>query len=104
MNEVYGFAIHKQRFHLDPSPFFFRQFHNARAHAGIRIGNGAGSHIHHAFRLKGIEKQMKESAIERIRTVVLQFRCHFTVVLVQRSVQGDIHGVINGLLPPGILR
>ena len=82
MNEVYRFAIHKQRFHFYPSPFFFRQFHNAGAHAGIRIGNGAGPHIHHALRLKGIEKQMKESAVERIRTVVLEFGCHFSSVLV----------------------
>jgi hypothetical protein len=53
--------------------------------------------------LESIEEEMEEGLFQGIRTVVLQFGSHFSLVLVQGSIQRNVHGVVNGLLPSRVL-
>ena len=98
----FGLA-HPGRVDLDPTPFFFGQVYDAVSNAAIGVGDVAAAHVHHAFRLKGVEEQMERNAVEGIRAVVDVGQLHHAGILVHIDVHGDVHGAVHFLLPPGVL-
>ena len=91
------------RVDADPAPLVFGQVHDAVSHASVGIGDVAAAHVHHAFRLEGVEEQMERNAVEGIRAVVDVGQLHHAGILVHIDVHGDVHGAVHFLLPPGVL-
>lgn len=72
---------------------------NAPPYSGVGIGYVAGTDIHHTSRLKGVEVEVVENAVQRIGRLVVVMQRLLSVKTMFLGVEFDADVVVDALLP-----
>ena len=91
--------VHRELFHPLIPDLRVVVVENSITHPPVRIFDGSRAFVHHAARLKRIEKEMIKHAVQGVLGVVLIPQRLEACKLISCRIHVDLHGVLYRLLP-----